>query len=123
MTCSERRNSDWISRLRGSLKVGKQFRLKHLRRARIFIRVESHSILQIPRALDAESNGRERMRYSAFRRRGLFVGSAVIEAGCTLIGSRSKHVWPILDCAQRVKVILALRCRQFNSRLEDYVET
>ena len=43
----------------------------------------------------------DRMRYPAFRRQGLFVGSGVIEAGCkTLIGSRLKRSG-MLDRARR----------------------
>jgi len=35
---------------------------------------------------------RDRMRYTKFRKQGLFVGSGVIEAGCkTVIGSRLKQ--------------------------------
>ena len=65
----------------------------------------------------------ERMRYPEFRRRGLFVGSGVIEAGCkTLIGSRCKQsgmFWTV----RGANAILALRCCQFNGRFEDYWET
>lgn len=65
----------------------------------------------------------ERMRYPAFRRRGLFVGSGVIEAGCkTLIGSRCKQsgmFWTV----RGANAILALRCCRFNGRFEDYWET
>jgi hypothetical protein len=64
-----------------------------------------------------------RMRYPEFRRRGLFVGSGVIEAGCkTLIGSRCKQsgmFWTV----RGANAILALRCCQFNGRFEDYWET
>jgi hypothetical protein len=62
----------------------------------------------------------ERMRYPAFRRQGLFVGSGVIEAGCkTVIGARFKQsgmFWTV----RGANAILALRCAQFNGRLEDY---
>ena len=65
----------------------------------------------------------ERMRYPEFRRRRLFVGSGVIEAGCkTLIGSRCKQsgmFWTV----RGANAILALRCCQFNGRFEDYWET
>jgi hypothetical protein len=67
-------------------------------------------------------NNVNRMRYPEFRRQHLFVGSGVIEAGCkTVIGSRCKQsgmFWTV----RGVNAILALRCRQFNGRFEDYWE-
>lgn len=67
-------------------------------------------------------NNIERMRYPEFRRQHLFVGSGVIEAGCkTVIGSRCKQsgmFWTV----RGANAILALRCRHFNGRFEDYWE-
>ena len=64
-----------------------------------------------------------RMRYPTFRRRHLFVGTGVIEAGCkTVIGSRCKQsgmFWTV----RGVNAILALRCCCLNGRFEDYWET
>ncbi|HEX4594702.1 MAG TPA: ISKra4 family transposase [Bryobacteraceae bacterium] len=64
----------------------------------------------------------ERMRYPAFRRLHLFVGSGVIEAGCkTVIGSRLKRsgmFWTV----RGANAIVALRCCHLNSRFEDYWE-
>ena len=63
-----------------------------------------------------------RMRYPAFRRQRLFVGSAVIEAGCkTLIGSRLKRsgmFWTL----RAANVITALRCNRRSGPFEDYCE-
>jgi len=63
-----------------------------------------------------------RMRYPAFRRQRLFVGSAVIEAGCkTLIGSRLKRsgmFWTL----RAANVITALRCNRLSGPFEDYCE-
>jgi len=63
-----------------------------------------------------------RMRYPKFRRQHLFVGTGVIEAGCkTVIGSRCKQsgmFWTV----RGANAILALRCRHFNGRFEDYWE-
>lgn len=63
---------------------------------------------------------RERMRYDEFRRRGLFVGSGVLEAGCrTIIGQRLKQSgmhWTV-DGANS---IIALRCCFFSRRWEDF---
>ena len=65
----------------------------------------------------------ERMRYPKFRRKHLFVGSGVIEAGCkTVIGSRLKQsgmFWTV----RGANAIIALRCCHLNNRFEDYCET
>ncbi len=62
----------------------------------------------------------ERMRYPAFRRQHLFVGSGVIEASCkTVIASRLKRsgmFWTV----RGANAILALRCCYLNGRFEDY---
>ena len=62
----------------------------------------------------------ERMRYPAYRRHHLFVGSGVIEAGCkTVIGSRLKQsgrFWTV----RGANAMIALRCCYLNGRLEDY---
>ena len=67
-------------------------------------------------------NNAERMRYPKFRGQHLFVGSGVIEAGCkAIIGSRCKQsgmFWTV----RGANAILALRCCQFNGRLEQYWE-
>jgi len=64
----------------------------------------------------------ERMRYPQFRRRHLFVGSGVIEAGCkTVVASRLKRsgmFWTV----RGANAILALRCACLNGRFEDYWE-
>lgn len=65
---------------------------------------------------------RERMRYSEFRKRGLFVGSGVVEAGCkTIMGRRLKQSgmkWTV----RGANSIIALRCCQVSGRWEDYWE-
>ena len=67
-------------------------------------------------------NNAKRMRYPAFRRQHLFVGSGVIEAGCkTVIGSRCKQsgmFWTV----RGANAILALRCCQINGCFEHYWE-
>jgi hypothetical protein len=64
----------------------------------------------------------ERMRYAAFRRQGLFVGSGVVEAGCrTVIGQRLKQSgmhWTVRGANR----IVALRCCIFSGRWEDFWE-
>jgi hypothetical protein len=64
----------------------------------------------------------ERMRYADFRRRGLFVGSGVLEAGCrTVIGQRLKQSgmhWTVKGANR----IIALRCSLLSNRWEDFWE-
>ncbi len=64
----------------------------------------------------------ERMRYPAFRRQHLFIGSGVIEAGCkTVIGCRLKQsgmFWTV----RGANAIIALRCCHLNGRFETYWE-
>jgi hypothetical protein len=71
---------------------------------------------------DYFENNAHRMRYPAYRKEHLFVGSGVIEAGCkTVIGSRLKRsgmFWTV----RGAKAILALRCCYLNGRFEDYWE-
>jgi hypothetical protein len=61
-----------------------------------------------------------KMRYPAFRAKGLFVGSGVIEAGCkTVIGSRLKQsgmFWTV----QGANRIIALRCCRVSGKFEDF---
>jgi hypothetical protein len=63
-----------------------------------------------------------RLRYPEFRRRHLFVGSGVIEAGCkTVLGARLKQSgmhWTV----KGANAIIALRCCQLSSRWEEFWE-
>ncbi len=65
---------------------------------------------------------KERMRYADFRKRGLFVGSGVVEAGCrTVIGQRLKQSgmhWTV----RGANSIIALRCNVMSNRWEDFWE-
>jgi hypothetical protein len=65
----------------------------------------------------------ERMRYPAFRRQHLFVGSGVVEAGCkTIIASRLKRsgmFWTL----RGANAIIALRCNRLSGKFEDYWES
>ena len=69
------------------------------------------------------NKNREYMRYAAFRRQDLFVGSGVIEAGCgTVIGLRLKQSgmeWSL----RGANAIISLRCMTVSGRLEDYWES
>ena len=65
---------------------------------------------------------KERMRYADFWKRGLFVGSGVLEAGCrTVIGQRLKQSgmhWTV----RGANSIIALRCNIMSNRWEDFWE-
>ena len=64
-----------------------------------------------------------RMRYPAFRKQNLFVGSGVIEAGCkSVIGSRLKQsgmFWTV----RGANAIIALRCNRMSRKFENYWES
>jgi hypothetical protein len=62
----------------------------------------------------------QRMKYRTFRRRGLFIGSGVIEAGCkTVIGSRCKQSGMFWG-QPGAEHVLALRCIHASRRLEHF---
>jgi hypothetical protein len=65
---------------------------------------------------------KERMRYADFKKRGMFVGSGVMEAGCrTVVGQRLKQSgmhWTVRGANN----IIALRCSQLSNRWEDFWE-
>ena len=65
---------------------------------------------------------KERMRYATFRKKGLFVGSGVLEAGCrTVVGQRLKQSgmhWTV----KGANSIIALRCNILSNRWEDFWE-
>lgn len=63
---------------------------------------------------------KERMRYADYRKRGLFVGSGVMEAGCrTIVGQRLKQSgmhWTVSGANH----VIALRCSLLSHRWEDF---
>jgi hypothetical protein len=73
-------------------------------------------------AADYFHTNAERMRYADFRKRGLFVGSGVVEAGCkTICGQRLKQSgmhWTV----RGANAIIALRCCQLSARWEEFWE-
>jgi len=77
---------------------------------------------EIRRAINYFQTNAERMRYAEFRRRGLFVGSGVAEAGCkTVIGQRLKQSgmrWTV----DGANAIIVLRCCQLSNRWEEFWE-
>lgn len=86
----------------------------------------AHSNPDLGKTLRSEAEyfegNRDRMRYPEFRRKNLFVGSGVIEAGCkTVIGSRLKHsgmFWTV----RGANAIIALRSCCVSGRFEAYWE-
>ncbi len=62
----------------------------------------------------------KRMQYRAFRKKGHFNGSGLVEAGCkTVIGERCKQSGMFWS-QPGVQNILALRCIQSSKRLDDF---
>jgi hypothetical protein len=67
-------------------------------------------------------NNIARMQYGTFRRKGYFIGSGVIEAGCkTVIGSRCKQSGMFWS-EPGAENVLALRCIHSSRRLADFWE-
>jgi len=75
---------------------------------------------EIRKEADYFETNAARMRYPAFREKGYFVGSGVIEAGCkSIAGVRLKQAgmhWTV----RGANAIIALRCCRFNQRFEDF---
>ena len=66
------------------------------------------------------ANNVARMHYGTFRRRGFFIGSGVIEAGCkTVIGSRCKQSGMFWG-EPGAENVLAFRCIQASRRLDGF---
>lgn len=87
---------------------------------------ETHTTSELAKAIAKEAEyfhfNRDRMRYPEFRKKNLFIGSGVIEAGCkTVIGSRLKQsgmFWTV----RGANAIIALRCCCLSGKFEDYWE-
>jgi len=65
---------------------------------------------------------RERMRYADFKKRGLFVGSGVMEAGCRILVSQRLKQSGMHWSKRGANNIIALRCIQLSNRWEDFWE-
>ena len=114
----ESRKDGWATRMQNKLDQGDiESLVASLRRL-----CAAHADLapMIANEADYFQRNADRMRYPDFRRRGFFVGSGVIEAGCkNVIGLRLKRsgmFWTV----RGANAILALRCSRFNHRFEDY---
>ncbi len=67
-------------------------------------------------------NNAERMQYGTFRRKGFFIGSGVIEAGCkTVIGARCKQSGMFWS-EPGAENVLALRCIHSSRRTRRVLE-
>jgi hypothetical protein len=114
----------WITPMKHLLDEGKTEELVERLRALAVQLTEAHPDLAKEVLTEAEyfATNAERMNYPDFRRRGLFVGSGVIEAGCkSIVGQRLKQsgmFWTVTGTNN----IIALRCARHNGRFEDYWE-
>ena len=77
---------------------------------------------EVRRTIGYFQTNAERMRYSQFRRQGLFVGSGVIEAGCKTIAGRRLKQSGMRWTVKGANAILALRCCELSGRTEQYWE-
>ena len=77
---------------------------------------------EVRKAIGYFETNKDRMRYSDFRKQGLFIGSGVVEAGCkTIAGHRLKQSgmrWTV----RGANAIIALRCCQLSARWEEFWE-
>jgi hypothetical protein len=74
----------------------------------------------VEKALGYFVNNVDRMQYRSFRRRGFFIGSGVVEAGCkTLIGARCKQSGMFWS-KPGAENVLALRCLHASRCLDEF---
>lgn len=116
----DKKANKWIEKRREQLKRGD---IKALIRSLNRLHPEGKETrLVLSREIEFFRKNRERMRYDEFRKRGLFIGSGVIEAGCkTVIGRRLKLSgmrWTV----RGANAIIALRCCQLSRKWEAYWE-
>lgn len=116
----DRRRRKWTRQQQKKLQAG---RLESLRRGLRSLSPATPEAAELLRhTADYFAVNAPRMRYPAFRRQHLFVGSGVVEAGCkTLIGNRLKRsgmFWRV----RAANAIIALRCHRLSGKFEDYWE-
>jgi hypothetical protein len=116
----DKKANKWLEKRREQLKRGD---IKALIRSLKRLRPEGKETrLVLSREIEFFRKNRERMRYGEFRKRGLFIGSGVIEAGCkTVIGRRLKLSgmrWTV----RGANAIITLRCCQLSRKWEAYWE-
>lgn len=111
----------WTEERRGKLDDGKvEEVIEAIKRLSSFPRGDRETC---EREIGYFEKNKERMQYADFKRRGLFVGSGVLEAGCrTVIGQRLKQSgmhWTVRGANR----IIALRCSLLSNRWEDFWES
>ncbi len=74
----------------------------------------------VDRAIGYFETNQDRMRYGDFRRRGLFVGSGVVEAGCKTIAHQRLKCSGMRWTVKGAEAILALRCREASGRWDEF---
>ena len=116
----ERSRRNWTRRREQQLEGG---RIESLLRALRLLSPTTPETAELVRHdIDYFAANAARMRYPAFRRQHLFVGSGVVEAGCkTLVGTRLKRsgmFWRV----RAANAIIALRCHRLSGKFEDYWE-
>jgi hypothetical protein len=114
----EQQRRRWATRLHKKLDAGKIESL--VKQLRTFLPPSTDAAELLRVEAEYFDRNRERMRYPAFRRQKLFVGSGVIEAGCrTVVAKRLKQsgmFWTV----RGANAIIALRCCRLNRNFEDY---
>ena len=117
---AERCRRNWTRRRENQLEGGRIASLLHALRVLSPATPETAELVR--HEIDYFAANAARMRYPAFRRQHLFVGSGVVEAGCkTIIGSRLKRsgmFWRVGSA----NAIIALRCHRLSGKFEDYWE-
>jgi hypothetical protein len=114
----ERRRRGWAARMQSKLDRG---RIEPLVAALRALQAGSAELArQLALEADYFERNAERMRYGEFRRRGLFVGSGVIEAGCRTVIARRLKCSGMFWSARGANAITALRCALLSRRFDDY---
>jgi hypothetical protein len=96
---------------------------KIIREAKKDIPASKETAEKVRTEINYLEENKERMRYAAFREKGWFVGSGVVEAGCkTVIGKRLKQSgmeWSV----RGANAIISLRCGHLSGRIEEFWES
>ncbi|MGH2718972.1 MAG: hypothetical protein ACRDJU_10365 [Actinomycetota bacterium] len=79
-------------------------------------------------ALGYFETNRERMRYASFRKLGLFVGSAAVEAGCRAVVAQRLKLSGMRWSIKGASGIVTLRCQAASGRWDEiwpqvYIQT
>ena len=110
----------WFRRMRKKLKKGQVGEIVLTLEA---LKLRGRKKEEVAREVGYFKKNEQRMKYDRFRRRRLFIGSGVVEAGCkSLIGKRLKQSgmhWSL----RGANAIIALRCCLESGRFEDYWES